>query len=78
MFAAISELNRERKLEISAELSKRIERFLKLVDSPERSKIQEAQNYYDAITNSPLYSGVEKTKSRIEILKSVIKGNLDL
>lgn len=78
MFAAISELKREEKLEISAELSKRIERFLKLVDSPERSKIQEAQNYYDAITTSPLYSGVEKTKSRIEILKSVIKGNIDL
>jgi hypothetical protein len=78
MFAAISELNREEKLEMSAELSKKIEQFLKLVDSPERSKIQEAQNYYDAITNSPLYSGVEKTKSRIEILKSVIKGNIDL
>lgn len=78
MFAAISELNRQHPLEISTEVSKRIEQFFKLVDSAERSKIQEAQNYYDAITTSPLYSGVEKTKSRIEILKSVIKGNIEL
>ncbi|GAB4194047.1 MAG: hypothetical protein Fur006_39560 [Coleofasciculaceae cyanobacterium] len=78
MFAAISELNRESDLEVSAEISKRIERFLKLVDSADRSKMQEAQNYYDAITTSPLYSGVEKTKARIDILKSVIKGNIDL
>jgi hypothetical protein len=78
MFAAISELHRENSLEISTEVSKRIEQFLKLVDSAERSKNQEAQNYYDAITTSPLYSGVEKTKARIEILKSVIKRNIDL
>ncbi len=78
MFAAISELNRENHLEISAEISKRIERFLKLVESADRSQMPEAQKYYDAITTSPLYSGVEKTKDRIEILKSVIKGNIAL
>jgi hypothetical protein len=44
----------------------------------EKSNIQEAQNYYDAITTSPLYSGVEKTKAKIEILKSVIQGNINL
>lgn len=78
MFATISELNRENHLDISTEVSKRIERFLKLVDSADRSNIEETQNYYDAITTSPLYSGVEKTKTKIEILKSVIKGNIDL
>ena len=65
MFATISELNRENHLDISTEVSKRIERFLKLVDSADRSNIEETQNYYDAITTSPLYFGVEKTKTKI-------------
>lgn len=78
IFAAISELNRENSLDISSEEARRIDQFLKLVNSSDRSNIQEAKNYYDAITTSPLYSGVEKTKSRIEILKSVIQGNIKL
>ena len=35
----------------------------------------ESQTYYDAITTSLGSSGIEKTKTRINILKSVILGN---
>lgn len=78
LFAAISELNREKSLEISSEISQKLNQFLKLVNSAEDQRNQEAQDYYDAITTSPLYAGVEKTKTKINILKSLIQGNIDV
>jgi hypothetical protein len=79
LFAAISELNRDN-YDFSnrlPEVSSKINDFLKIVSSPEeRTRIQEAQDYHDAITSSPLYSSVEKTKVRIDILKSLIQGNI--
>ncbi|NER99723.1 MAG: DUF262 domain-containing protein [Symploca sp. SIO1B1] len=79
IFASISELNRETILNISPEISDTINRFFNLVSSPEseRIKLPEAQNYSEAITTSPL-SGVERTKTRINILKSLIKGNISV
>ncbi|NES18015.1 MAG: hypothetical protein F6K41_03590 [Symploca sp. SIO3E6] len=52
---------------------------MKLVISPESERLKwpEAQDYYEAITTSPL-SGVEKTKTRIHILKSLIQGNINV
>ncbi|MEQ9483922.1 DUF262 domain-containing protein [Coleofasciculus sp. F4-SAH-05] len=81
IFAAISELKRDN-YNFSGkipEVSKKINDFLQIVNSPEeRINIPEAQDYYDAITTSPLYSTVEKTKTRINILKSLIQGNINL
>lgn len=46
------------------------------VKSPESAiKAQSAQAYYEAITTSLGSSGIEKTKNRTNILKSVILGN---
>lgn len=79
IFATISELTRDKYnfLDKIPEVSKKINNFLQFVNSPEeRINIPEAQDYYDAITTSPLYSSVEKTKTRINILKSLIQGNI--
>ncbi len=79
LFGAISELNHENLLEIDSEVGNRLDRFLKLVDSPEqRISIPTAKDYYDAITTSLVSSiGIEKTRTRINILKSVILGNIN-
>ena len=80
LLGALSELNAEQPLKITAEVCKRIDQFLKSVDSPEtRINIPAAQDYYDAITTSLLGSaGIEKNKTRIKILKSVILGTINL
>lgn len=76
-FGAISELKDENSLKITSDVCNRIDIFLKSVDSPEaRINIPEAQNYYDAITTS-VASGIEKNKNRINILKSLILGNIN-
>lgn len=76
-FGAISELNAENSLKITSDVCNRIDIFLKSVDSPEaRKNTAEAQQYYDAITTS-VSSGIEKNKTRINILKSVILGTIN-
>ncbi|NEQ66314.1 MAG: DUF262 domain-containing protein [Symploca sp. SIO2D2] len=79
IFATISELNRETTLNLFPEISDKINRFFNLVSSPEseRLKLPEAQNYSEAITTSPL-SGVERTKTRINLLKSLIQGDINV
>jgi hypothetical protein len=75
-FSAIAELNREKLLNITADICQRIYEFMESVKSPESAMItHESQAYYDAITTSLGSSGIEKTKTRINILKSVILGN---
>lgn len=79
LFGAISELNNEKPLKITSEVCKRIDVFLKSLDSPEaRINIPVAQEYYDAITTSLGSAGIEKNKIRINILKSVISGTVNL
>jgi hypothetical protein len=75
-FSAIAELSREKLLNITADICQRISDFMETVKSPESAMITpESQAYYDAITTSLGSSGIEKTKTRINILKSVILGN---
>jgi hypothetical protein len=75
-FSAIAELNRENSLNITADVCQRIYELMESVKSPESAmKTQAAQAYYDAITTSLGSSGIEKTQTRIKILKSVILGN---
>ena len=75
-FSAIAELNREKLLNITAAICQRIYEFMETLKSPESAMItHESQAYYDAITTSLGSSGIEKTKTRINILKSVILGN---
>jgi len=75
-FSAIAELNREKLLNITADICQRIYEFMETVKSPESAMItHESQAYYDAITTSLGSSEIEKTKTRINILKSVILGN---
>jgi hypothetical protein len=76
-FSAIAELNREKLLKnITADICQRIYEFMETVKSPESAMItHESQAYYDAITTSLGSSEIEKTKTRINILKSVILGN---
>ena len=75
-FSAIAELSREKLLNITADICQRISDFMETVKSPESAMITpESQAYYDAITTSLGSSGIEKTKTRINILKAVILGN---
>lgn len=79
LFGAISELNDEKPLQITSEVCKRIDILLKSLDSPEaRINIPAAQDYYDAITTSLGSAGIDKNKIRINILKSVISGTVNL
>ncbi|MBD1835014.1 DUF262 domain-containing protein [Cyanobacteria bacterium FACHB-472] len=79
LFGAIAELNREDLLNISSDISNRLYTFLEFVKFPERQmNIQEVQDYSDAITTSLGSAGIEKNKTRINILKSVISGTIDL
>lgn len=76
-FAAIAELERQNELEINEETGMRIYRFLEMVDNEEqRSKNQDAVNYYKAFKSSPTDSG--SRKNRIDIMKSVIQENINL
>jgi hypothetical protein len=78
LFGAISELNDEKPLQITSEVCKRIDILLKSLDSPEaRINIPAAQDYY-AITTSLGSAGIDKNKIRINILKSVISGTVNL
>lgn len=74
-FSAIAELNREKLLNITADICQKIYDFMETVKSSESAITHESQAYYDAITTSLGSSGIEKTKTRINILKSVILGN---
>ena len=78
-FSAIAELNREKSLKnINADVCQRIYELMESVKSPESAMItHESQAYYDAITTSLGSSGIEKTKTRINILKAVILGNIN-
>ncbi|MGB3262360.1 MAG: DUF262 domain-containing protein [Microcoleus sp.] len=79
LFSAIAELNREKSLNITADVGKRIYELMESVKSPETAiKNQDTQAYYDAITTSLSSSGIEKTKTRINLLKSVILGTINL
>jgi hypothetical protein len=75
-FAAIAELNQENPLKVNREISENIAKFLDRVESDEaRMTDKEAQTYYDAITTS-LVSGNEKSRTRIDSLKSVILSSI--
>jgi len=75
-FSAIAELYRENLLNITADICQRIYEFMETLKTAESAMItHESQTYYDAITTSLGSSGIEKTKTRINILKSVILGN---
>lgn len=80
LFGAISALNAEQALEINSEVCQRIDKLFKLVDSPETSiDVPAVRDYRDAIANAVLGSvGIEKNKTRINILKSVIAGTANL
>jgi hypothetical protein len=68
MFAAISELNREGDLEISADISKRIERFLKLVDSADRNNMTRfCDNLYSILVCT------EKENKIQQVIKCITK-----
>ncbi|MBO0351223.1 DUF262 domain-containing protein [Phormidium pseudopriestleyi FRX01] len=75
-FAAVAELNQKKPLEINREIPKNIAKFLERVESDEtRITDKEAQTYYDAIATS-LLSGTEKSRTRIDSLKSVILSSI--
>ena len=76
LFGAIAELNREHLLKIDSDVCLRIYELMEALKSPEEAiKSQDAQAYYDAITTSLGSSGIDKTKIRIDVLRSVILGN---
>ncbi len=79
LFGAISELNAEKPFKITPSIRNKVDVFLTSLDSPEaRINIPTAQDYYDAITTSLGSAGIEKNKTRINILKSVISGTINL
>lgn len=79
LFGAVSELNADSQLQITSEVCNRIDVFFKLLDSPEtRITISAVQDYYDAISTSLGSAGIEKNKTRINILKSVLSGTINL
>lgn len=74
LFGAIAELKRENKLKISEEIGKNICNFLEIVtNKEERSKHEDALEYYNTVTSSFTDSG--QRKKRIEIMKFVIQGS---
>ncbi len=79
LFGAISELNAEKPFKITPAIRNKVDVFLTSLDSPEsRINIPAAQDYYDAITTSLGSAGIEKNKTRINILKLVISGTINL
>ena len=74
-FGAISELQRENKLEINHEIAQKIYQFIKTVEDEEerkQSNNSKIQEYYNAVKSSYTDAGTRKT--RIDIIKSVISG----
>ena len=85
LFGAIAELNRENKPTVNKEVGTRISNFLKTVKDKEiqdKSKDElnnyqkKALDYYQAVKFAFTDTGPRKT--RIEIMKSLIEGSLDL
>ncbi|NER03344.1 MAG: DUF262 domain-containing protein [Okeania sp. SIO3C4] len=85
LFGAIAELNRENILEIDKEVCSKISDFLKIVEDKElhsKSKHelndfqQKALDYYKAAKSSFRDAGPRKT--RIKIIKSLLKGDIHL
>ena len=85
MFAAIAELNRESKLIINEDTGLKIYNFLEVVqdkDLQNKSKDElndyqkKALDYYKAAKSSFTDAGPRKT--RIEIIKSLLKGDINL
>ncbi|MEB3342163.1 DUF262 domain-containing protein [Okeania sp.] len=85
LFGAIAELNRENMLEINEDVGSKISDFLKIVEDQElqnKSKQelkdfqQKALDYYKAVKSSFTDAGPRKT--RIEIIKSLLKGDIHL
>lgn len=82
-FAAIAELNREKKLELAPGIGQRIKDFLTVVSEDISNDIsidslsehkQKALDYYKSAKFSFTDAGARK--NRIEIMKSVIQGNI--
>ena len=85
LFGAIAELNREDKLEINKEVCSKIYDFIKIVEDKElqnRSKHElndfqnKALDYYKAVKYS--FRDARRRKTRIEIIKSLLKGDIHL
>lgn len=85
LFGAIAELNREKKLILDEDTGARIKDFIKVVEDKElqdRSKDElnnyqkKALDYYQAAKSS--YTDAGPRKTRIEIIKSLLKGDLHL
>ena len=75
-FSTIAELHRDKSLNINADVCQRIYELMESVKSSESAiKTEEAKTYESAITTSLGSSGIEKTKTRINILKSLISVN---
>ena len=84
LFGAVAELNRERDLTINEEVGKRIYDFIKTVEDKElqdKSKDElshyqtKALTYYQAVKFA--FTDANPRKTRINIMKSLIEGNLD-
>jgi hypothetical protein len=74
-FGAVAELSRQGELTIDEKLVMRIYKFIEMVDNEEeRGNNKNAQNYYKAFKSSPTDSSSRQT--RIDIMKSVLKGNV--
>jgi hypothetical protein len=85
LFGAIAELNRKEKLSINKEVGIRISDFLKTVEDKElqnkaKDKLSNYQEkalaYYQAIKSA--FTDANPRKVRIEIMKSLLEGNIDL
>lgn len=83
LFGAIAELNREEKLIINKETGVKINNFLKVVEDQElRNKSKDdlndyqkkAMDYYQAVKYS--FTDASRRKNRIEIIKSLLKGDI--
>lgn len=78
LFAAIAELNREKRLIISPQVCHQLANFLEALNSPDII-LPELENYQNAITPSSLvYSTQDKNRTKIDILKSVILGEIKI
>jgi hypothetical protein len=85
LFGAVAELNREGKLIINKETGQKINDFLKVVEDKDlqgKSKDdlnnyqKKALDYYQAVKSAFTDAGPRRT--RIEIIKSLLKGDLHL
>lgn len=83
LFGAVAELNREGNLSINTEVGEKIDNFLKIAEDKElqnqsRDELnnyqKKALDYYQAVKYS--YTDAGPRKTRIEIMKSLFKGEL--